>query len=84
MDNIISDSAETFLRALADEFWCEMANREIGATGATYKYESGDDARMAMLRLAYLRGREDEREPFDQRSFDADIQRVQDANAEKR
>lgn len=80
----ISDGAETYLRQLEAEFYLEIANRDIGASGATYRYASGADARLAMLRLAYLKGREDEREPFDKRDFEADVARVRAANQAKR
>lgn len=84
MTERISDGAETFLRQLEAEFYLEIANRDIGASGATYRYASGADARLAMLRLAYLKGREDEREPFDKRDFEADVARVRAANQAKR
>ena len=75
----ISAAAEIWLRLLAEEFMCEIANHDIGAKHAC-KYESGAEARMAMLRLAYLRGREDATaHPAD---FDADVARVEKANAE--
>lgn len=80
MTERISDGAELFLRSLEQEMWCEIANREIGASGASYKYPSRQDAVLAMLRQAYLRGREDVIDPFEKRDFDADVQRVQDAN----
>jgi hypothetical protein len=77
----ISDAAELWLRLLVEEFMCEIANHDIGAKHAC-KYESGTEARMAMLRLAYLRGREDAlAQPTD---FDADVARVEAANAKKR
>lgn len=78
----MSDAAEIFLRALDEEFECELANHAIHSEHT--KYESASDARMAMLRLAYLRGREDEREPFDARDFAADVAKVEAANAAKR
>ena len=73
----LSFAAETFLQSLAETFWVEIANHDIGAHHAT-QYPSGADARMAMLRLAYLRGREDALTP--PADFDADVKRVTDAN----
>lgn len=53
----ISDAADLWLRLLDDEFWCEIANHEIGSPHV--KFASVKDAKLAMLRLAYLKGRED-------------------------
>ena len=53
----ISEAAELWLRLLDDDFWCELANHAIHSEHV--KYPSTTEARMAMLRLAYLKGRED-------------------------
>lgn len=80
MDSI-SLAAEAWLQLLQEEFSLEIANHDIGAKHAT-KYASGAEARMAMLRQAYLRGRHDATaQPAD---FDADVARVEAANAAKR
>jgi len=64
----LTTSAETFLRLLEQDFYCEIANHEIGSEHV--KYSSLQEARMAMLRLAYLRGKADAtegpEETFDQ------------------
>jgi len=76
-EQIISTAAEVWLQLLQEEFFLEIANHDIGATHAT-KYASGVDARMAMLRQAYLQGRDDATaQPAD---FDADVARVETAN----
>lgn len=76
MENI-SAAAEIALQLLQEDFTIEIANHDIGAKHAC-KYASGADARMAMLRLAYLKGREDAtKTPAD---FDADVARVEAAN----
>ena len=53
----ISEAAELWLELLDGDFWCELANHSIGSEHV--KYPSSTDARMAMLRLAYLKGRDD-------------------------
>ena len=81
MHDAISDAAEIWLRLLEEDFFLELANQAIGAKHAT-KYESSSEATMAMLRLAYLKGREDATaQPAD---FDADMARVEAANRAKR
>lgn len=79
MDSI-SLAAETFLQLLEQEFATEIANHQIHSEHV--KYSSASDARMAMLRQAYLRGRHDATAaPAD---FDADVRRVEEANAANR
>ena len=55
--DIISDAAEFYLGSLVTDFGCERANTAIQSRHA--KFATMRDADMAMLRLAYLRGRED-------------------------
>ena len=81
MHDALSDAAEIWLRLLEEDFFLELANQAIGAKHAT-KYESSSEATMAMLRLAYLKGRSDATaQPAD---FDADMARVEAANRAKR
>ena len=77
MDETFSIAAETWLQLLVQEFMCEIANHEIGSPHV--KYASGVEARMAMLRLAYLRGRDDALAVS--ADFDIDVKKVEAANA---
>ena len=68
----ISEAAELWLELLDGDFWCELANHSIGSEHV--KYPSSTEARMAMLRLAYLKGREDATaQPAD---FDTAVTRI--------
>lgn len=81
MEHVISAAAEISLRLLEEDFFLELANHAIGAKHAT-RFASSSEASMAMLRLAYLKGREDATaQPAD---FDADVARVEAANRVKR
>ena len=76
MDTIISDAAELYLQMLRADFSCERGNIMIQSRHA--KFASMGECDMAMLRLAYLKGREDATAtPAD---FDADMARVMAAN----
>ena len=77
----ISTAAEISLRLLQEEFFLELANQSIGARHAT-KYASSDEATMAMLRLAYIKGRSDETARTT--DFDAGVARVEAANNARR
>lgn len=85
MDNIITDAAELWLRLLEDEFFCELANHAIGSKHV--KYPSGPEARMAMLRKAYLKGRADAMTQIavdESSDFEADVARVVARNRGRR
>ena len=73
--------AETFLRLLEQDFYCEIANHEIGSEHV--KYSSLQEARLAMLRLAYLRGRRDATDGPDE-TFEQAVAVVEAANAAAR
>ena len=73
----ITEAAELWLRLLDDDFWCEIANHAIHSEHV--KYPSATEARRAMLRLAYLKGRDDATAQPD--NFDAAVARVEAANA---
>lgn len=75
----ITDGAETWLRLLERDFSCELSNHAIGSEAI--KYPSSAAATMAMLRLAYLRGRHDALAP--PADFDADVARVASVNARR-
>ena len=80
MNNIITDAAEVYLQMLLSAFYCERGNAMIRSRHA--KFASVGECDMAMLRLAYLKGREDATaQPAD---FDADVARVMAANQAKR
>ena len=53
----ISEGAELWLELLENDFTCELGNHAIQSEHV--KYASATEARKAMLRLAYLKGRED-------------------------
>ena len=76
--NTLSPAVELWLKLLADRFWCEIANHNIGAHHAC-QYASSDEANFAMLREAYLKGRSDVLEP--PLDFDADVKTVAETNA---
>ena len=81
MNDVLSPAAGLWLRLLEEDFFLELSNHAIGSRHAT-KYESSAEATMAMLRLAYLKGRSDATaQPAD---FDADVARVEAANRVKR
>ena len=80
MDNIITDATEVYLQMLLSDFSCERGNTMIHSRHA--KFASVGECDMAMLRLAYLKGREDATaQPAD---FDADVARAMAANKAKR
>ena len=80
MSDRISETAELWLRLTEQEFGLKIANIENclysndSARARTFGYASPAEARMAMLRLAYLKGREDAlTAPPD---FEADVKRI--------
>ena len=78
--DMISDAAEGWLRALEDEFYLELCNHMIHSKHV--RYASASEAQMAMLRQAYLRGREDAlTPPIDSETF---TQQVEATNAKAR
>lgn len=76
----LTDGQEAWLRELEREFSCELSNHAIGSESV--KHPSSAAATMAMLRLAYLRGRHDAIDP--PADFDADVARVEMANMIRR
>ena len=76
----ISAAAELWLRMTEDEFWLIVANidncihSDNAARAQTFGYASATDARLAMLRLAYLKGKEDA--SSERPDFDADVKRI--------
>lgn len=76
----ISAAAELWLQMLETDFTCELGNHAIQSEHV--KYDSATDARRAMLRLAYLKGREDA--TYQQADFDADVARAMEANKARR
>lgn len=78
----LSPFAEDWLAQLADRFYLELANHDIGAKHAC-KFDSYQEAMLAMLRLAYLKGREDAQPP-DTRTFEETVADVEAANARVR
>ena len=80
VDELLSPAAEIWLRLLEEDFSAELGNHAIHSEHV--KFSSAADARMAMLRLAYLRGRSDATaQPAD---FEADVARIEAANRAKR
>ena len=72
--DIISESAETYLGSLVTDFGCERANTAIQSRHA--KFATMRDADMAMLRLAYLKGREDATATPPDEDFDTAVARI--------
>ncbi len=62
-ENVISDGAEAALRLIVEDFAIELANQGIGARHAC-RFEASAEASLAMVRLAYLRGRTDADKPI--------------------
>ncbi len=75
----ISDAAEAWLRLLHEEFGYELGNQAIQSEHV--KYPSATAAELAMLRKAYLRGRQDAQlDAVPQLDFQHDVERVNAVN----